>query len=328
MFKPFFDFIERNDSFILTTHDPPDPDGLGSEMLCAFLLASRGKICRVINAGPTPEPFLFMDPDRIVESWETSDKSGKFGDFPEKSSLLVFDTSDEYNIGAVKELLDRVRDVLIIDHHQPGNVLAFPGIIDPDAGSVCEMMVEAAAEAGLKPDMKTAAAAFAGIVYDTGSFAYPKTTSRTFRAALRLLECGALPYETHRNLYESASWRALLLHKRVLSSLDIRCGGRVAVQVLRKEDLETTGAKFEDAESFINVPLKAKEIEVSLVIKENIEGKIRCSLRSRGTVNVSKIAQQFGGGGHVTAAGFRSGLDIEKTLEQTLKSIEFHLDMT
>jgi phosphoesterase RecJ-like protein len=327
MLKPFFDFIEKNDSFILTTHDPPDADGLGSEMVCAFILKSQGKNCRIINASPTPEHFLFMDPGCIVEYWKDLDESGKFGDFPEKSSLIILDTSDEYNIGAVKELLGRVRDVMVIDHHQPGTVFSLSGIVDSGAASTCEIAVEAAKEAGLKPDVKTAMAAFAGIVYDTGSFAYSKTTLRTFKAALWLLECGVVPYEVHRNLNENASRNALLLQKRVLSSLDICCKGRVAVQVLRKEDLETTGTKLEDAESFINVPLKAREIEVSLMIKETLEGKIRCSLRSKGTVNVSKIAQQFGGGGHVTAAGFRSGLGIEKTLDQALKKIESLLDM-
>jgi phosphoesterase RecJ-like protein len=327
MLKPFFDFIEKNNSFILTTHDPPDADGLGSELVCAFILKSQGKACRIINASPTPEHFLFMDPDHIIKYRKISDESGKPEDFPEKPSLIILDTSDEYNIGAVRELLGRVKDVMVIDHHQPGAAFTLPGIIDSGAGSTCEIIVEAALEADLELDNNTAMAAFTGIVYDTGSFAYAKTTLRTFNAALRLLERGVVPYEIHRNLNENASLGALLLHKRVLSTLDFHCKGRVAVQVLRKEDMETTGAKFEDAESFINVPLKAKEIEVSLMIKETPEGEIRCSLRSKGRVNVSKIAQQFGGGGHVTAAGFRSGLGIEKTLEQALETIESHLDI-
>jgi phosphoesterase RecJ-like protein len=110
------------------------------------------------------------------------------------------------------------------------------------------------------------------------------------------------------------------LRKQVLSTLEIR--GRAAVLMLRQEDLRTTGANFEDAETFINIPLRAREIAVSILVKENLEGKVRCSLRSKGAVNVSKIAQQFGGGGHVTAAGFKSALGIEDTLNQVLEKVE------
>jgi phosphoesterase RecJ-like protein len=115
---------------------------------------------------------------------------------------------------------------------------------------------------------------------------------------------------------------AILLKKQILSTLEIYAGGRVAVLILRKEDLVSTGANFEDAETFINIPLRAKEIVVSILVKENLEGNVRCSLRSKGAVNVSKVAQQFGGGGHVTAAGFKSAHGIEETLNEVLKKVE------
>jgi phosphoesterase RecJ-like protein len=96
----------------------------------------------------------------------------------------------------------------------------------------------------------------------------------------------------------------------------------VAVQILRKEDLENSGAYFEDAEPFINVPLKSRDIMVSVLVKQNHEGQIRCSLRSKGEVNVSKIAQSFGGGGHVSASGFRSNDSIEDTLAKVMAKID------
>jgi phosphoesterase RecJ-like protein len=98
--------------------------------------------------------------------------------------------------------------------------------------------------------------------------------------------------------------------------------GRIAVQILRKEDLKSTGATIEDAEQFINLPLRSKDVKVSILIKESGEGPLRCSLRSKGEVNVSKIAQQFSGGGHATAAGFKSKLSIEQTLETLLNKIK------
>jgi phosphoesterase RecJ-like protein len=170
-------------------------------------------------------------------------------------------------------------------------------------------------------------AAFGGLSYDSGSFAYSKTTARTFATARILVEAGVSPYEIYGELNESATTNSLLLQRQVMSTLELHCQGRVAVQILKKADLESTGARFEDAEAFINIPLKSRDILVSILIKENREGPVRCSLRSKGKVNVSKIAQQFSGGGHALAAGFRSDLNIEKTLEQVLEQVEAALEL-
>ena len=127
---------------------------------------------------------------------------------------------------------------------------------------------------------------------------------------------------------ENNSIEALLLQKKVLSTLEIHNQGRVAVQMVLKDDLESTGAFFEDSENFINIPLKSRDILVSVLIKETREGRVRCSLRSKGTVNVSTIAQGLGGGGHVSSAGFRSLLSPEETLSMALKKIAEEMDKT
>ncbi|MDR2258820.1 MAG: bifunctional oligoribonuclease/PAP phosphatase NrnA [Treponema sp.] len=312
-----FDFFKKHESFILTTHEGADADGLGAELVCNRILGKMGKAVQILNAEKTPAHFAFMDPDGSIEVWNEE----IYAELPEKSALLILDTSDEYNIGSMRSLIGRVRETFVIDHHEPAPFSTLAGFIDATASSTCEIAVEAALAAGIDLDTDTAMAAFAGLSFDTGSFAYIKTTGRTFKAALAMIERGAVPYSVYRELNESSSLGALLLRKQVLSTLEIRAGGRAAVLILRKEDLEATGANFEDAESFINIPLRAREIAVSILVKENREGKVRCSLRSKGAVNVSKIAQQFGGGGHVTAAGFKSALGIEKTLEQVLEKV-------
>jgi len=329
MFEKIFAFFERHESFILCTHDPPDADGLGAELVMAHILTAMGKECKIINASAVPENFHFMDPDKQIEAWNT-DASNDLNGFVEKSAMLILDTSDEYNIGIMRGILNKVREVFVLDHHEPTPQSVLEGISDNTASSTSELAVEIARETGVRVEIRSAAAAYAGIVYDTGFFSYSKTNSRTFNAALYLVEHGVIPYHVYRDLNENAPVGALLLHKRVFSTLEILSNGRIAVQVLRGEDLEKTGGRFEDAEGFINVPMKAKEIAVSVLIKENTEGKVRCSLRSKGTVNVSKIAQNFGGGGHVSAAGFKCPQGIEYTLNETLiriiEKIEEQLD--
>ncbi|MDR1617728.1 MAG: bifunctional oligoribonuclease/PAP phosphatase NrnA [Treponema sp.] len=312
------EFIKKYDSILLTTHDGADADGLGAELVFHRIIKETGKEVQILNAAPMAHRFSFMDPDKKVGVWDEKAHDA----LARRSALMILDTSDEYFIGSLRKALDRTRENFVLDHHEPNPLSALKGFTDPSASSTCELAVEIAGIGGIPLDRDTAMAAYAGIIYDTGSFAYTKTTARTFRAALSLVEAGVIPYQVWSALNESGTTAALLLRKRIISNMEIRAGGRAAVLIMRKEDLESTGACFEDAESFINVPLKAKETAVSIMIKENSAGEVRCSLRSKGKINVSMIARLFGGGGHVTAAGFRSSLGIDDTLEQVLEKLD------
>jgi phosphoesterase RecJ-like protein len=316
------EFMGRHDFFILTTHDPADADGLGAETVMACILRGQEKKFRIINASAIPKHFRYMDPKGIIEQWDKE----QHGKLPEQAGLILVDTADEYTTGQMKEAVCRAKEVFVIDHHEPKPHAAFSGIADPSSASTCELTVELADSMGAVIDPQTAFAAYVGIAYDTGFFAYPKTGPRTFRSAMRLFELGVKPNEIYRQLHENASTASLLLQKRALASLTLHYGNRVAVQALRLEDFTEAGALQDDTEGFVNFPMKAKEVVVSLLLKESPEGRIRCSLRSKGNINVAKIAQELNGGGHVNASGFKSQLDIDQTLALALAKIGEHLD--
>ena len=322
MFETIQSFIDRNQSFILTTHDPADADGLGAELVFAAILKERGKSFRIINGSAVPTTFRFMDPNGLIEQWETEKHDG----LTQKSALIVVDTSDEYHIGCMKQIIKQVKEVMVIDHHEAKAHDMLPGFIDPLSASTCEIALELAGEMGIKIQPQTAMAAYSGIVYDTGFFAYSKTRLRTFKAAIKAIESGAETHYVYTQLMENASKGALLLQKQAFATLEFHNKGRIAVMVINREDLASCGAAYEDAEAFVNMPLKVKEVEVSLMVKETPAGEVRCSLRSKGKVNVSKIAQDFGGGGHIAAAGFKSNFNLEKTLNKVLSTVEAHLD--
>jgi phosphoesterase RecJ-like protein len=227
----------------------------------------------------------------------------------------------------MKDILQKVQEVFTFDHHEPNPRRTLTGFTNPEASSVSELAIEltCAMELTLEPHIATAA--YTGLVFDSGFFAYPKTTIRTFQAAIKTIEWGADPNYSYRQLMENYSCAALLLQKHAVSSLEFHADRRIAVMVLSKEDLELSGANFDDAEGIVNIPLRATEVEVSIFIKEKPSGEIRCSLRSKGKVNVSKIAQEFGGGGHVSAAGFKSFLSINETKENLLLNVEERLEM-
>ena len=322
MFEEVLSFFDRHRSFILTTHDPPDADGLGAELVIASILTKMGKSFKIINASATPELFRFMDNRGLIEEWNVE----RHGSFPGQSAFVVLDTSDEYHTGDMKEILNMGLEVFSFDHHEHKAKTGLRGFIDSSASSTSELAVELALLTGTNLDVQTAMAAYTGIVYDSGFFAYSKTSMRTFNAAIKTIECGADPVYVYKQLMETFSCGALLLQKRTLSTLELHDHGRIAVQIIRGEDLEAAGASFEDAEGFVNIPLRVKDIEVSILIKEKSPKEIRCSLRSKGKVNVSKIAQNFGGGGHIAAAGLKSSLSPEETLAKLLVYVEACLD--
>ena len=320
---PVLEFLKRHDSMVITTHENPDPDGIGAEMVFSQILETMGKQAHIINSCPTPEQYRFMDTENIIKTWDDAGEN-----LPKGSALVILDTSDEFNIGKLKAYIPHAAEVFLIDHHEHNEFYTFDGYIDSKASSTCELTVELATEAGVKLSLKNCKAAFAGLAYDTGFFAYSKTTARTFKTAMILVESGINPYEIYREFYENASIASLCLQKAVLSSLEITDDNRVVLQILRKEDLEKTGANPEDSDGFINTPLKCRDVEVSVLLKESREGLLRCSLRSKGKVNVAKIALGLGGGGHITASGFKCQLGIEETKNLVLDKIYKELELS
>jgi phosphoesterase RecJ-like protein len=318
----FMEFVRRHGLFILTTHDPADADGLGAQMVVACVLREQGKQFYIINASPIPKYFRFMDPKGIVEQWDIE----KHGSLPEQAAVIMLDTADLHNIGQMRDPVCRAKEIFIIDHHELMSGSFFSGICDSSAASTCEMAVELAIAAAVTLDVEAAFAAYVGVAYDTGFFAYPKTGSRTFNVVMTLLGLGVQPNEVYRHLNESTSTEVLLLQKRALTSLSLHCGGKVAVQSLRFRDFAETGTTSDETEGFVNFPFKSHDIVVSLLFKEKSEGKVGCSLRSKvGSIDVSKIAYEFGGGGHKNAAGFKSSVNIDQTLAITLARISDEL---
>lgn len=312
-------FLKANDDFIIVSHDGPDADGLGAAYALTLALRSLGKRAWPILTGRTSPKYDYLDSQKVFVSISSE------ADLPvpvEAGSFIVVDTHDLGYLGTKSEdIVAQASRLLVIDHHDPRGAIKASFCLDPTASSTCEMVYYISRILGYEPAADAADALFSGIVYDTGSFAWPKTGPRTFECALALTRAGVSPYAIHQRMYESAEIGALRLQKLVLSGLEILLGDRVAIQVLRRTDLESSGASYEDAEDLINTPLQASTIEVSVFFKENVDGKLRCSLRSKGKVNVAHIAQNFGGGGHKTASGFGCDRPLEACKEAVLESI-------
>ena len=306
------DFLQRTTKFIITAHETPDGDAIGSECAMQRALRSMGKEAIILNADPTPRKLEYLDGDGMVGVLENeSDLPPDIGDY----SLLMLDTNDKRNIGQVADLvLPRVREHYIIDHHERDRDDVLGGnFIQKGASSTCEIIYQLLRQVGVSIDFPIAQALYTGIVYDTGCFIYPKTTALTFEIARDLVALGVQPNFVYARLYESNSVSALVLQSRVLATLELEYSDHVSILTMRRQMILDSGANYEEADQLINIPLKSEDVLVSVFFKENLEGLLRCSMRSKGDINVAEIAQRFDGGGHKTAAGFKCHESVEAT---------------
>jgi phosphoesterase RecJ-like protein len=297
------EFIEKYDKFIITAHETPDGDALGSEYAMLLALRKLGKTARILNADPAPRKFSFVDEagefEVLIKKEQIPEDIAEYG-------LFILDVNDINNIGQVATLvLPKVKEYFIVDHHDSETVQLAKNHIEQNASSTCEILYLLFKEMGLELDLPMAKALYMGILYDTGSFIYPKTTAVTFEIAHDLVSLGVKPNETYVNVYESNSISSLVLMSKVLATLELHYDKQVAVQTMNQDLIREAGASYEESDQLINIPLRSGDIRVSIFFKENLEGVKRCSLRSKGNIDVATIAQSLGGGGHKTAAGFK-----------------------
>lgn len=295
-------YLKSNDNFLITCHESPDGDALAAEYALGKGLLNSGKNVRILNSDSTPDKFKFVDSTDIIVHYNNEKQiPGDLNNW----TLIIVDT-EKSNIGILKDIiLKNVKDVMIIDHHNydnPEDALTF---LNSDAGSSCEIIYEILTLMNIDIHLDIAIAIYTGIIYDTGSFAYPKTNARAFFIAEHLVRIGVVPNKVYSKLYESISVESIILQTLVHQNMNLYFEQRVAVQYMSRKTLLDSGAKYEEAQEIVNFPLQSKKIRVSVFFKENADGLLRCSIRTKGEVNCVDIARKFNGGGHKTAAGFK-----------------------
>ena len=317
-FKKLDSFLSKYQKFIISTHESPDGDGLGAEIAFNELLHSLDKKAVIINSDPIPDKFLFIDIDNEINIY-----NGNFN-LPDIDEYAVFvlDTNDFDNIGtAYNHIKDRIKDVFIIDHHEGGHDKFEDNFIKAEASSASEIIYEIMHYYKKIPSFKSAQALYAGILFDTGSFRYPKTSPETFRIIANLVELGANPFNIYEKIYESNSLDSFELRAKMLSTMEIHFNRKLILMKLTPQMLEETGAPFTEGELNINLPLTLEGVVASILVKQNIGGEIKVSMRTKGDYDVAEIAMKKGGGGHKNAAGYKSKISFKETCEEVIKEM-------
>lgn len=285
-------------SVLMSLHRQPDGDSIGSTIAVARALERLGKRVRLVTPDPIPHAYdLLPDSARFVD-WPSVE--GQRFDL-----VFLLDCADEYRTGAPHPLHDYAGMVINIDHHQTNGRYGDLVHIDPSVAACGEIAARIVAEMGVTVDREIALALYVAIETDTGSFRYSGTTPDTHRLAARLLDAGIDPGEVSEALYERQSQGAIRLLARALSSLVIREDLGVAYFVIRAEDFAASGATAADAETLgiVNYARMIETVEVGALLRQEGASDFKLSLRSKGNIDVSEIAQRLGGGGHPRAAG-------------------------
>jgi len=218
--------------------------------------------------------------------------------------VIIVDTNSYSQLPKFEQYLKQNhKPVLVIDHHVTTDGLGDVELIDTTAAATGQIILELLRYANWPITPKTAEALFVALATDTGWFKFSNTNDRTFRDASELITAGANPAESHRKLYQDFSLGRLKLMLRMLNTLELHFDGRFATQYILDKDFTETGSNHYDTENLIDECQRVGTVQAAALFVELPDSRIRCSLRSKGPLDVRKIAQKFDGGGHTMAAG-------------------------
>ena len=292
MLSQVVELIEAKRRFAITSHVRPDGDGLGSSLGLYWLLRALDKEPEVIMSDPVPHAYEKLPGADSIRVTPAVDRP--------YDAVFVIECSDITRPGLAD--LDK-QMVVNIDHHSTTSMFGTINWIDSTASAVGEMIYNLCKALGVRVTREIAECVYTALVTDTGSFHYSNTTERTFKVASELVRAGVKPAKVSQAVFGNYPWTKVQLLGEVLSTVRRDPSGRVAWLRQTLEMQERTGGTDEDADGFVNYPLSCGQVEAVAFLKESETGVYRVSLRSKGDVNVARIAEEFGGGGHRNAAG-------------------------
>ncbi len=309
------ELIENKNKFGITTHIKPDGDGVGSSLGLYWLLKSLGKSADVIVRGEVPVSYRTLPGADLIRDVAAVDK--------EYDAIFVIECSDLDRPGIAGL---ESETTVNIDHHTTSELFGSINWIDSTASAVGEMIYNLCKAIGGRVTPEIAACVYMAMITDTGSFHFSNTTDRTLKVASELLKAGVKPAEISEAVYNNYPWSRIELMRRVLETVKRDASGRVAWMRQTLEMREQAGAVDGDNNGFVNIPLAAKDVEATIYIREVEAGSYRVSLRSKGSVNVAQVAEQFGGGGHRNASGLRIDGDWESVETQLVEKVAEAVD--
>ncbi len=322
--EEILEVIKKSHRILITAHVSPDGDSIGSGL--ALLLSLNkfneklkntakkngdiyiDKTLRFILEDKVPKNLRFLPHSCLVEESAYFDSKYDF------DLVICLDCGDFNRIGDVNDLFFSDTTIINIDHHISNNRFGTYNYLVTSASSTSELVFKFLSDSNLPIDKDIASGLYTGLINDTGNFKHSNTTKEVFEMAKQLLDYGVKPNEIVRKFLDTKSMARLKLTGHVLSGCKFVDNLKLVYYYISEAELEELGASKSDSDGLVEQLLTYEEANVALILKED-RGVIKGSFRSKGNVNVNKIAALFGGGGHVNAAGFKTKKTVSDTLE-------------
>lgn len=314
------DLLQSPKKIVIVPHKNPDGDAMGSTLGLYHYLKKYNHDAVIIAPNDYPEFLKWMPSEDTVVKYD-SQKEGANALIEESDIIFTLDFNALNRAGEMEAALKESQAIkIMIDHHQQPDDYAKYMYSDVTMSSTCEMVynfIDMLNDIN-KIDKHIASCLYAGIMTDTGSFRFPSTTSKTHRIVAKLIDCGANHAEIHNAIYDANSYERLQLLGCALTNLKVIPESRTAYITLSQEELNKYNFKKGDTEGFVNYSLSINNIIFAAIfIEDHQQNIIKISLRSKGDFSVNEFARaHFDGGGHTNAAGGRSELNLEETVDK------------
>ena len=313
--------LKQGHKIAVFTHTRPDADAIGSQVGICRLLSVMGKQAVLVNLSTPPQSlrFLLENGGFVVVNYSPEWGAEYLGEF---DLIVVVDTSSPVQLEPATALLRPLCDRLIVlDHHISGDIPCSLLVRNTQVPACVEMVAALFTRMDRPIDTTTATALLAGLVADTGWFRFDSVRAQTHQLAAQLIEAGASSSEVYSLTAQQETRSKLELMRRALEHMQWFNDQSVAITHIMQSDLRDCQAQPWQTEGLVDLALMVASVGVSICLSQTVEGKFRASLRSKGSVDANKICSQFGGGGHVRAAGCQLDGPVEIAIERLVHAI-------
>jgi phosphoesterase RecJ-like protein len=293
------EFLQGGDDYLVVSHVQPDGDAISSTIVMHWLLQKLGKKTTLMNEGEVPFRLHYLSASDSIIPFSIQPPQRAF------RRIVSVDCADFQRIGKVSGAFEPGYELLNIDHHPTNDGFGTVNLLQFDAAATVEILFDLIDAAGIALDLDVATAIYTGLLTDTGGFRYSNTSPHVMNIASRLLAVGVNGFQLADHLLEKMTMPQLRILERGLSRLTFSEDGQIGWLYIEPADMGETGATGEDLEGLVNYPRNIDGVEVGILFKVANSGEVKVSFRSAGKVDVAAIAQSFGGGGHIRAAGCR-----------------------
>lgn len=308
-FNTVAELAQKAENVYIIGHVNPDGDCIGATIAFAMLLEKKGIGAKVLLSN-VPDTYSYLP----IQKWVTNKVDTPI------DLLVVLDCGDMGRLGEFEEAAKQAKTIVNIDHHFSNPSFGHYNLVDADASSTSEMIFNIIDDEALL-DEEIAKALYTGIIYDTGIFKHSCTTRRTHQVAGKLIQYGFAFSEIIDRLFFTKSLVGLKLQSKAIENIRTYSNEQIILSYLTEEEVNTLGASKKESEGIIQMLNEVEGVEVAAFLFPVGLDKYKVSLRSRGKVDVCKVAMAFGGGGHIKASGCTMDGPLDNAIESLIVTI-------